>query len=37
VKVKTLTEKEEHQMRVFQNMVLGRILGPKRDEVAGGW
>jgi hypothetical protein len=22
---------------VFQNRVLRRILGPKRDEVTGGW
>jgi hypothetical protein len=22
---------------VFENRVLRRILGPKRDEVAGGW
>jgi hypothetical protein len=24
-------------MRVFQNRVLRRIFGPKRDEVTGGW
>jgi hypothetical protein len=24
-------------LRVFENMVLRRIFGPKRDEVAGGW
>jgi hypothetical protein len=24
-------------MRVFENRVLRRILGPKRDEVTGGW
>jgi hypothetical protein len=24
-------------MRVFENMVLSRIYGPKRDEVTGGW
>jgi hypothetical protein len=24
-------------MRVFQNRVLGRIFGPKRDEVTGEW
>jgi hypothetical protein len=22
---------------VFENRVLGRIFGPKRDEVTGGW
>jgi hypothetical protein len=27
---------EEHRLRVFENRVL-RILGPKRDEVTGGW
>jgi hypothetical protein len=29
--------REEHRLRVFENMVLRRIFGPKRDEVAGGW
>jgi hypothetical protein len=24
-------------LRVFENRVLGRIFGPKRDEVIGGW
>jgi hypothetical protein len=24
-------------MRVFENRVLRRIYGPKRDEVIGGW
>jgi hypothetical protein len=24
-------------MRVFENTVLKRIFGPKRDEVTGGW
>jgi hypothetical protein len=28
--------REEHRMKVFENMVL-RIFGPKRDEVTGGW
>jgi hypothetical protein len=27
---------EEHRLRVFENRVLGRIFGPKREEVAGG-
>jgi hypothetical protein len=31
-----LTLREEHQLRVFQNRVLRRIFGPKRDEVTGG-
>jgi hypothetical protein len=29
--------KEEHGLRVFQNRVLRRISGPKREEVAGDW
>jgi hypothetical protein len=24
-------------LRVFENMVLRRILGPRRDEVTGEW
>jgi len=26
----------ERKLRVFQNMVLRRIFGPRRDEVMGG-
>jgi hypothetical protein len=26
---------KEHRLRVFENRVLGRILGPKREEVTG--
>jgi hypothetical protein len=26
-----------HGLRVFENRVLRRIFGPKRDEVIGGW
>jgi hypothetical protein len=33
----SLTLREEHRWRVFENRVLGRISGPKRDEVTGGW
>jgi hypothetical protein len=33
----SLTLREEHRMRVLENMVLRRIFGPKRDEVLGGW
>jgi hypothetical protein len=29
--------KEEHRLRVFENRVLRRIFGPKRDEVTGVW
>jgi hypothetical protein len=28
---------EEHGLRVFENRVLRRIFGPKRDGVTGGW
>jgi hypothetical protein len=31
----SLTLREEHRLRVFENRVLRRILGPKRDEVMG--
>jgi hypothetical protein len=33
----SLTLREEHSLRVFENRVLRRIFGPKRDEVTGGW
>jgi len=29
--------REEHRLRVFENRVLRRIFGPKRDEVAREW
>jgi hypothetical protein len=32
-----MTFKEELRLRVFENRVLSRIFGPKRDEVTGGW
>jgi hypothetical protein len=28
---------EEHRLRVFENRVLRRIFGPKRDEIKGEW
>jgi hypothetical protein len=31
----SLTLREEHILRVFENRVLRRIFGPKRDEVTG--
>jgi hypothetical protein len=31
----SLTLREEHRQRVFENRVLRRIFGPKRDEVTG--
>jgi hypothetical protein len=33
----SLTEREEHKLRVFENWMLKRIFGPKRDGVKGGW
>jgi hypothetical protein len=33
----SLTVREEHKLRVFENRVLSRIFGPKRDGVTGGW
>jgi hypothetical protein len=32
----SLTLKEEHKLRMFENRVLRRIFGTKREEVAGG-
>jgi len=29
--------REERKLRVFENMVLRRIFGPRRDEVTGDW
>jgi hypothetical protein len=31
------TLREKCRLRVFKNRVLGRIFGPKRDEVTGEW
>jgi hypothetical protein len=33
----SLTLKEEYRLRVFENRVLRRIFGPKREEVTGDW
>jgi hypothetical protein len=33
----SLTIREEHRLRVFENRVLRRIFGLKRDEVTGEW
>jgi hypothetical protein len=33
----SLTLREEHRLRVFENRVLRRMFGPKRDEVTGEW
>jgi hypothetical protein len=32
-----VTLREEHRLRVFENRVLRRIIGPKRDEVTAEW
>ena len=32
----SLTLREERKLRVFENMVLRRIFGPRRDEGNGG-
>ena len=34
---KSLTLREERRLRVFENRVLRRIFGPKRDGVTGQW
>ena len=33
----SLKLREERKPRVFENMVLRRIFGPRRDEVTGDW
>jgi len=33
----SLTLREEHRLRVFENRVLRRIFGPKRGEVTREW
>jgi hypothetical protein len=33
----SLTLREVHRPGVFEDRVLRRIFGPKRDEVTGGW
>jgi hypothetical protein len=33
----SLILREEHRLRLFENRMLRRIFGPKRDEVTGGW
>jgi hypothetical protein len=29
--------REERKLRVFENVVLGRLFGPRRDKVMGEW
>jgi len=33
----SLTLREERKLMLFENMVLRRIFGPRRDEVMGEW
>jgi hypothetical protein len=33
----SLTLREEHRLKVFENRVLRRIFGPRRYEVTGEW
>jgi len=33
----SLTLREERKLRLFENMVLRRIFGPRREEVTGEW
>ena len=32
-----VTLRQERKLRVFENIVLGRIFGPRRDKVTGEW
>jgi hypothetical protein len=34
---RSLTLREEHRLRVFDNSMLRRMFGPKREEAAGSW
>jgi len=33
----SLTLRKEHRLRVFENWMLRRIFGPKRDKITGDW
>ena len=33
----SLTLREEHRLRVFENRVMRKIFGPKREEVTEEW
>ena len=33
----SLTLREERKQRMFENMVLRRIFGPRREQVTGEW
>jgi hypothetical protein len=34
---RSLSLREEHKLRVFENVVVRRMFGSNRKEVAGGW
>jgi len=33
----SLTLREKRKLRMFENRVFWRVIGPKRDEVTGEW
>jgi hypothetical protein len=33
----SVTLRDEHRLRVFENRVLRGLFGPKRDKVTGEW
>jgi len=33
----SLTSREEHRLKIFEDRVLRKIFGPKRNEVTGKW
>jgi hypothetical protein len=33
----SLTVREKHRLWMFENRVLRKVFGPKRDGVTGGW
>jgi hypothetical protein len=33
----SLTLRDEHRLGVYENRVLRKIFGPRRDEMTGGW
>ena len=37
MKLASLTLREERKLKVFENKVLRRISGPRKDEVTGDW
>jgi hypothetical protein len=36
-KTRSLTLREKRRLRIFENRVLRRIFGPKKDEVTEEW